>query len=117
MFIVEKNNKIRLTQQIIDELENNIEDVGDVSDTKQSALKKTNITWKNLLVGINKKVIHSDTDDRCYVTNELLEIASDEDESASKEGKIISLISYLREEGGIIEYIDVEKGKDVEKSI
>ena len=109
VFIVEKNNKIRLTQQIIDELENNIEDVGDVSDTKQSALKKTNITWKNLLVGINKKVIHSDTDDRCYVTNELLKIGSEDDESASKDDKIISLISYLREGGGIIEYIDTNE--------
>ena len=109
VFIVEKNNKILLTQQIIDALENNTDRGGGTVGATKSLSLKHNLTWKNLLVGINKTVIHADTDDRCYVTDELLNIASDEDGAASKSDKIISLISYLREESGIIEYIDTNE--------
>ena len=68
-------------------------------------IKQKNINWKNLLVGLNKTIIHADTDDRCYVTDELLEMGTEDAGSASKVDKITGLIQYLRDESGIIDIL------------
>uniref|UniRef100_A0A6C0B3T1 DNA-directed RNA polymerase n=1 Tax=viral metagenome TaxID=1070528 RepID=A0A6C0B3T1_9ZZZZ len=111
VFIVEKNNIIRLTQAIINELEKNM-NVSSGPASKEGevgGIKQKNINWKNLLVGLNKTIIHADTDDRCYVTDELLEMGTEDAGSASKVDKITGLIQYLRDESGIIEYIDTNE--------
>ena len=88
VFVVNKENKIQLTEDIIRRL---------------SSTEDDKITWRHLIVGVDKEVIHDDTDGKCYVTNELSELETDET------GTYILgdlLIDKMILTSGIIEYID-----------
>ena len=89
VFIVEKKNKINLTSELLDKLENDL-----------------TFTWKKLIVGEDNDV-HDDTDGKCYVTDLLFNMT----ESDPQTGILYSekLLSYLSDKGGIIEYIDANE--------
>ena len=88
VFIVNRGNRINISDDIIRRLSSNEDD---------------KITWRHLIVGVDKEIIHDDVDGKCYVTDELSDIEFDET------GKYILgdlLIDSLRTTSGIIEYID-----------
>ena len=84
VFIVEKGNVINLTDNIMSQIEH-----------------QEGLTWTQLLVGLNNEIMQSDTDDKCYVTDDLLNMG--------KDGPDGHLVQYLRNMGGIIEYIDTNE--------
>ena len=84
VFIVEEGNKINLTDHILSQIE-----------------KDEGLTWTQLLVGLDNNIMKSDSDDKCYVTEELINMGRD--------GQGEHLIEYLRNMGGIIEYLDANE--------
>ena len=88
VFIVNKGNNINITTDIINRLSSTGED---------------KISWRHLIVGIDKEVIHDDIDGKCYVTNELANLKFD-DTGTYILGDL--LINELESTSGIIEYID-----------
>ena len=88
VFIVNKNNKIQLTKDII---------------LRLSSTGDDKITWRHLIVGVDKDIIHTDIDGKCYVTDELSALDFD-DTGTYIMGDL--LINKLASTSGVIEYID-----------